>query len=77
MKGRHTSLDKHLKKNILWIEEVPGHIRFKMDVEGGIKVTGYSGTGVIDIFIKIAPISARNEVKTKIAERYKSKNQQC
>ena len=95
MKGRHTSLDKHLK-NILWIEEVPsvqkvvlgiseacrhkyppGHIRFKMDVEGGIKVTGYSGTGVIDIFIKIAPISARNEVKTKIAERYKSKNQQC
>jgi hypothetical protein len=89
MKGRHTSLDKHLKSNILWIEGVsgvqkvvlgiseacrhkypPGHIRFKMDVDGGIKVIGYSGTGVVDIFIKIDPISARENVKAKIAERF-------
>ncbi len=24
MKGRHTSIDKHLKNNILWIEKLPG-----------------------------------------------------
>lgn len=90
MKGHHTSVDKHLKSNILLLEQVPGvkkvvlgiseacrhkyppgHIRFKMDVDGGIKITGYSGTGVIDIFIKIDPISARDEIKTKIAERFK------
>ncbi len=89
MKGRHTSLDKHLKNNILWIENLagvqkvvlgiseacrhkypPGHIRFKMDVDGGIKVTGYSGTGVIDIFIKIEPISTRDAIKAKLAKRF-------
>lgn len=89
MKGHHTSVDKHLKSNILWLEQVPGvkkvvlgiseacrhkyppgHIRFKMDVDGGIKITGYSGTGVMDIFVKIDPISARDAVKTKIAERF-------
>ncbi len=89
MKGRHTSLDKHLKNNILWIENLPavqkvilgiseacrhkyspGHIRFKMDVNGGIKAIGYSGTGVVDIFIRIDPISAREQIKTKIAERF-------
>lgn len=90
MKGRHTSLDKHLKNNILWIEGLPpvqkvvlgiseacrhkyppGHVRFKMDVEGGIKVNGYSGIGITDIFIKIDPISKRAEVKKLIAERFK------
>ncbi|HXH55451.1 MAG TPA: hypothetical protein VNK03_06910 [Gammaproteobacteria bacterium] len=65
-----------MQKVVLSISEAcrhkypPGHIRFKMDVEGGIKVTGYSGIGVIDIFIKIAPISAREKVKAKIAERF-------
>jgi hypothetical protein len=89
MKGRHTSLDKHLKKHILWVEEIPGvqkvvlgfseacrhkyppgHIRFKSDVDGGIKVNGYSGKGVIDIFIKIDPISQREQIKAMIAERF-------
>ncbi len=90
MKGRHTSTDKHLKNNILWIENLPavqkvvlsiseacrhkyppGHIRFKSDVDGGIKVNGYSGTGVIDIFIKIDPITERDAVKKAIGERFK------
>lgn len=90
MKGRHTSLDKHLKKNIIWVENMPGvdkvvlgiseacrhkyppgHIRFKMDVEGGIKVNAYSGTGVMDIFIKIDPISKREVIKAGIAERFR------
>ncbi len=92
MKARHKTLDKHLKSNVLWIEELhgvqkvvlgiseacrhkysPGHIRFKQDVEGGIKVTGYSGKGVIDIFIRIDPIEERDHIKYKIAERFNEK----
>lgn len=90
MKGRHKTVDKHLKSNILWIENMigvqkvvlgiseacrhkypPGHIRFKMDVDGGIKINGYSGKGVTDIFIKIDPIRKREEIKAMIAERFK------
>lgn len=89
MKGRHTSVDKHLKSNIHWVENMPGvekvvlgfsescrhkyppgHIRFKTDVDGGIKVNAYSGKGVTDVFIKIEPISKREEVKAKIATRF-------
>ncbi len=90
MKGRHTSLDKEVKHNIAWVENIPsvqkvvlgisegcrhkyppGHIRWKSDVDGGIKVNAYSGKGVTDIFIKIDPISTRDEVKKMIAERFK------
>lgn len=89
MKGRHKTLDKHLKQNIQWIEDLPevqkvvlgisescrhkyppGHVRFKMDVDGGIKVNGYSGKGVTDIYIRIEPIEKREHVKSLIAERY-------
>jgi len=88
MKGKHKSVDKHLKKNILWLEELPnvskvvlgvseacrhkyspGHLRFKMDVDGGIKINGYSGNGVMDIFVKIDPIESRESIKEKIVER--------
>lgn len=88
-KGRHKTLDKHLKNHVLWIENIsgvkkvilgisepcrhkypPGHIRFKMDAEGGFKVNGYSGVGVIDIYIKVEPIEDREEVKHKIGERF-------
>ena len=48
----------------------PGFIRFKRNVAGGIKVNGYSGNGVIDLFLKIEPISAREEVKSFIEERF-------
>ncbi|MDB6097252.1 MAG: hypothetical protein JWM09_1530 [Francisellaceae bacterium] len=91
MKGRHTSLDKHLKNNIAWIEKLesvqkvvlgiseacrhkypPGHIRFKMDVDGGIKVNAYSGKGVTDVFIRIDPISEREHIKNLIAKRFKN-----
>lgn len=89
MKGHHTSLDKHLKHNILWVEGLPGvekvvlgiseacrhkyppgHIRFKADVDGGIRVVAYSGKGVTDIFIRIDPISKREEVKEQLSERF-------
>lgn len=90
MRGKHTTLDKHLKGHIRWVENIPevqkvvlgiseacrhkyppGHLRFKMDVDGGIKVNGYSGKGVIDIFIKIEPISKREEIKKMLEERFK------
>lgn len=89
MKGRHTSVDKHLKRNILWLENTmgvskvvlgiseacrhhypPGHLRFKMDVDGGIKLNGYSGKGITDIFIKIDPISERENIKQLIVNRF-------
>lgn len=89
MKGRHKTLDKHLKNNILWVEELegvqkvvlglseacrhkypPGHIRFKMDVPGGIKVNGYSGIGVTDIFIRIAPSSRKEIIKSMLEKRF-------
>lgn len=88
-KGRHKTLDKHLKGHVLWVENLsgvkkvilgisepcrhkypPGHIRFKTDVEGGFKVNGYSGVGVIDIFIKVEPIEIRDSIKDRIAERF-------
>lgn len=89
MKGKHTSLDKDLKRNIRWLEELPGvkkvvlgicescrhryppgHIRFKSEVEGGIKITGYSGIGVVDIFIKIEPLSERENIKSKMLDHF-------
>lgn len=48
----------------------PGTLRFKMDVDGGIKINGYSGLGVTDIFIKIEPITERERIKTLIKERF-------
>jgi hypothetical protein len=48
----------------------PGHIRIRMDVEGGIKVNAYSGNGVTDIFIKIEPISERENIKALIQKRF-------
>jgi len=88
-KGRHTTLDKQLKRNVLWIEKIasvskvvlgfseccrhkypPGHIKFKLNVTGGIKVNGYSGKGVTDIFIKINPITDREQIKNIIATKF-------
>lgn len=90
MRGKHTSLDKNLKKSIKWLESVegvqkivlgfseacrhkyaPGHLRYKMDADGGIKINGYSGNGVVDIFIRISPISLREQVKSQIFDKFK------
>lgn len=87
--GKHQSLDKHVRKNIEWVQSLscvskivigisescrhkypPGHLRFKMDVDGGIKINSYSGNGVTDIFIKIDPISERETVKQAIQKRF-------
>jgi len=44
----------------------PGHVKIKIDVDGGIKINGYSGKGVTDIFIRVDPIELREDVKTAI-----------
>ena len=67
-----------VKKVVLGFSEscrhkyAPGHIRFKMNVRGGIKVNSYSGNGVTDIFIRIEPIGNRDLVKEKIEHRFGS-----
>ena len=48
----------------------PGFIRFKMDVDGGITINAYSGNGVTNLFIKIDPISERENVKNLISKRF-------
>lgn len=48
----------------------PGHLRCKQDVDGGIKINAYSGNGVTDLFIKIDPISERDNVKKAMAKRF-------
>lgn len=65
-----------IKKVVLGISEscrhkyAPGTLRFKSDVEGGIKINAYSGMGVTDIFIKIDPLAERERIKQLIAERF-------
>lgn len=44
----------------------PGYIKFKYNVKKGIKVNGYSGKGITDIFIKLDPICDRDNLKKKI-----------
>jgi|GEM_PF-1082086 hypothetical protein len=48
----------------------PGFIKFKLDVPGGIKVNGYSGNGVTDMFVRITPANARAIVKELISARF-------
>ena len=50
----------------------PGTLRFKMNVDGGIKINGSSGTGVTDIFVKIDPVSERENVKATLTEKFMS-----
>ena len=47
-----------------------GYVKIKMDVDGGIKVNGYSGKGVTDVFIRIDPIELRNNVKLSINAKF-------
>ena len=89
LQGRHKSLDKELKRSVLWLESIPavkkvvlgfsencrhkyspGVVRFKNEVPGGIKVNGYAGFGVVDMFIKIEPIEEVENVKAQILKKY-------
>lgn len=51
----------------------PGVLRWKSDVPGGIKMNGYSGKGVTDIFVKVDPIEHREHVKQMLLERFVEK----
>ena len=65
-----------VKKVVLGFSEAcrhkysPGHVRFKMDVDGGFKVNTYSGKGVTDAFVRIDPISEKEAVKNMILKRF-------
>ena len=48
----------------------PGHVRTQMNKDGGIAVKGYSGNGVMDIFIRINPIEDRDHIKQRIDEKF-------
>ena len=48
----------------------PGHIRIQMDKDGGISIKGYSGNGVMDIFIKVDPIKDRDGLKREIEDKF-------
>ena len=49
---------------------IPGYIKLKHNVTAGIKVNGYSGKGITDIFIKIEPIKDREDLKNKILKYF-------
>ncbi len=65
-----------VKKVVLGFSEAcrhkysPGCIRFKMNVNGGIKANGYSGKGVTDLFIKIDPIEKREIFKALLLKKF-------
>lgn len=48
----------------------PGHIKIKMEVDGGIKANAYSGKGVTDIFIRVKSIDKIDEVKDLISDKF-------
>jgi len=48
----------------------PGFIKIKSDVNGGLKANGYSGNGVVDLFIRVEPENLV-KVKDKINEKFK------
>lgn len=41
----------------------PGYVKFRHELPGGIKVTGYTEKGLIDIYIKIDTIDKSKIVK--------------
>ena len=48
----------------------PGSLKFQMDIPRGIKVNGYFGDGVRDLFVYIDPIEQRESVKQYLREEY-------
>ena len=67
-----------VKKVILGFTEAcrhkytPGHLKVLGDKPGGIKLKAYSGNGVVSIFVKIEPIEDRDEIKSKLEEKFPS-----
>lgn len=48
----------------------PGHIRHQRDVPGGFYVKGYSGNGIVDIYVGIEKESTE-KIKQLIIDRFK------
>ena len=49
----------------------PGHLRVRRPTDAGLHVNGYSGNGVVDLFLVIDPAD-RGAVTTAIAERFEA-----
>ena len=47
----------------------PGHLRYKQETKGGLKLNGYSGNGVIDVFVR-CDNNAKEETVKKIKDRF-------
>lgn len=67
-----------VQKVVLGISEAcrhkypPGTIRVTHSVEGGLKAIGYSGRGVVDIFIRIDSPENCAIIQNKIQEKFKT-----
>lgn len=48
----------------------PGHLKVQRDSPGGMIVKGFSGKGVIDLYVKVDPIEKLVEVKNLIRIRH-------
>ena len=48
----------------------PGYLRVRNDVDGGFKITGHSGNGIVDIFVKVSKQDIE-DVKARIQKRFK------
>ena len=47
-----------------------GLLKYQRDIDAGIKVNGYDGDGIRDIFVYIDPIEKREEVKKSLESRF-------
>lgn len=50
----------------------PGHLRYKREAKGGLKLNGYSGNGIIDVFVRCDDIN-KEEIVKKIKEKFHDK----
>ena len=51
----------------------PGHIRCKKDISGGFKANGYSGNGVIDLFVRCED-DRKSSLRKKIEKKYNKRH---
>ena len=47
-----------------------GSLKYKRDIDAGIKIDGYCGDGIRDIFVYIDPIEEREKVKRSLDDHF-------
>lgn len=48
-----------------------GHLKYQMDTQSGIKINGYTPSGVLEIFATIYPVDKRQKVIDYISQNYR------